>query len=121
AALGIAAVLYGMVRLAFVPDLMEYALVLRTTGDETADGILAAGAEITVPEGHFFALGDNTYNSLDGRNWGFIPRRNMIGLAVNIFWPVSRRWGLVDTPEPLDVDPGPVLDARKQPVGMNLQ
>ncbi|MBO4303685.1 MAG: signal peptidase I [Lentisphaeria bacterium] len=86
-----------------------------------ADGILAAGAEITVPEGHFFALGDNTYNSLDGRNWGFIPRRNMIGLAVNIFWPVSRRWGLVDTLEPLDVDPGAFLDARKQPAGMNLQ
>lgn len=86
-----------------------------------ADGILAGGNEITVPENHFFALGDNTYNSLDGRNWGFIPRRNMIGLAVTIFWPVSRRWGIVDTEEPLDVDPGHILDARKQPVGMNLQ
>lgn len=86
-----------------------------------ADGILSDGNEITVPEGHFFALGDNTHNSLDGRNWGFIPRRNMIGLAVNIFWPVSRRWGLVDRCEPLDVDPGRILDARKQPVGMNLQ
>lgn len=86
-----------------------------------ADGILANGQEITVPENHFFALGDNTYNSLDGRNWGFIPRKNMIGLAVNIFWPVSRRWGLVDTLDPLDVDPGHIMDARKQPVGMNMQ
>ncbi len=87
-----------------------------------ADGILAGGTEITVPENHFFALGDNTYNSLDGRNWGFIPRKNMIGLAVNIFWPVSRRWGLVDTLEPLNTDPaGFILDTRKQPSGMNLQ
>ena len=87
-----------------------------------ADGILAGGTEITVPENHFFALGDNTYNSLDGRNWGFIPRKNMIGLAVNIFWPVSRRWGLVDTLPPLNTDPaGFILDTRKQPAGMNLQ
>ncbi|MBR2365354.1 MAG: signal peptidase I, partial [Lentisphaeria bacterium] len=86
-----------------------------------ADGILADGREITVPDNHFFALGDNTYNSLDGRNWGFIPRRNMIGLAMTIFWPVSRRWGIVDLPEPLNVDPGNFLDARKQPAGMNLQ
>ena len=87
-----------------------------------ADGILAGGTQITVPENHFFALGDNTYNSLDGRNWGFIPRKNMIGLAVNIFWPVSRRWGLVDTLPPLNTDPaGFILDTRKQPAGMNLQ
>ena len=58
-----------------------------------ADGLLSLGGELTVPDGHYFALGDNTNFSLDGRNWGFIPRRNMVGLAVMIFWPISRRWG----------------------------
>ena len=67
-----------------------------------ADGILADGKEITVPENHYFALGDNTSNSLDGRHWGFIPRRNMIGLAVNVFWPVTRRWGITDTRQPIN-------------------
>lgn len=67
-----------------------------------ADGILADGNDVTVPDNHYFALGDNTTNSLDGRHWGFIPRRNMIGLAVNVFWPVTRRWGIVDTREPIN-------------------
>ena len=71
-----------------------------------ADGLLSLGGELTVPDGHYFALGDNTNFSLDGRNWGFIPRRNMVGLAVMIFWPVSRRWGLADSPAPLDVPTG---------------
>ena len=62
-----------------------------------ASELLAPGLELTVPEDAFFALGDNTSNSLDGRNWGFIPRKNMIGRALNIFWPLSRRWGFVDT------------------------
>lgn len=86
-----------------------------------ADGLLADGQEIQVPEGHYFALGDNTYNSLDSRNWGFIPRKNMIGLAVNIFWPLSRRWGIVDSKEPLPVEAPRFLDLRKQPPAMRLQ
>ena len=68
-----------------------------------ADGLLAEGRELTVPENMYFALGDNTSNSLDGRNWGFIPAKNMIGLALNVFWPVSRRWGIADTKEPVDI------------------
>lgn len=79
-----------------------------------ADGILAEGKEVTVPRNHYFALGDNTSNSLDGRHWGFIPRRNMIGLAVNVFWPVSRRWGLVDTLAPID-------EPTKLPYSMEIQ
>lgn len=50
-----------------------------------ASELLAPGLELTVPDDAFFALGDNTSNSLDGRNWGFIPRKNMIGRALNIF------------------------------------
>ena len=86
-----------------------------------ADGLLSLGGELTVPEGHFFALGDNTNFSLDGRNWGFIPRRNMVGLAVMIFWPVSRRWGIVDTRPPLDTPTVMPAEPFFQPSAMCMQ
>ncbi|MBO4631772.1 MAG: signal peptidase I [Lentisphaeria bacterium] len=86
-----------------------------------ADGLLALGGELTVPEGHYFALGDNTNFSLDGRNWGFIPRRNMVGLAVMIFWPVSRRWGIVDTKAPLDTPTVMPSEPFFQPPAMSMQ
>lgn len=86
-----------------------------------ADGILADGRVITVPENCYFAMGDNTNHSLDGRNWGFVPRRNIVGLAMNVFWPISRRWGLVDTNEPLEIPTVMPPDPRQQPSAMRLQ
>ena len=86
-----------------------------------ADGLLSLGGELTVPEGHYFALGDNTNFSLDGRNWGFIPRRNMVGLAVMIFWPISRRWGIVDTKGPLDTPTVMPSETFFQPSAMSMQ
>ena len=86
-----------------------------------ADGLLSLGGELTVPEGHYFALGDNTNFSLDGRNWGFIPRRNMVGLAVMIFWPISRRWGIVDAKRPLDTPTVMPSEPFFQPSAMSMQ
>ncbi|MBO4647631.1 MAG: signal peptidase I [Lentisphaeria bacterium] len=85
------------------------------------DGLLSLGGELTVPEGHYFALGDNTNFSLDGRNWGFIPRRNMVDLAVMIFWPVSRRWGIVDTRPPLETPTIMPSEPFFQPSAMSMQ
>lgn len=42
--------------------------------------------ELIVPPDHFFAMGDNRDNSLDSRYWGFVPRENIIGKPVIIFW-----------------------------------
>ena len=48
------------------------------------------GQMIDVPQGHFFALGDNSAQSSDSRNWGFVPRGDLIGRAVLIWWPPQR-------------------------------
>jgi signal peptidase I len=45
----------------------------------------------------YFAMGDNTGNSLDSRYWGAVPRRNLLGPAAAVYWPfASRRWGRIE-------------------------
>jgi len=48
------------------------------------------GASITVPQGFYFALGDNSSNSRDSRYWGFVPKKNLIGKAILLYWPIQR-------------------------------
>jgi signal peptidase I len=42
--------------------------------------------EVVVPPNSFFAMGDNRDNSLDSRYWGFVPRDNIIGKPLLIYW-----------------------------------
>jgi signal peptidase I len=41
---------------------------------------------VTVPPNHYFAMGDNRDNSQDSRYWGFLPRENIKGKALLIYW-----------------------------------
>ncbi|HEV2990148.1 MAG TPA: signal peptidase I [Candidatus Angelobacter sp.] len=50
------------------------------------------GEDLVIPEGKYFGMGDNRDDSLDSRYWGFIPRENIIGRPLFIYWSF-------DTPE----------------------
>jgi len=62
-----------------------------------------SGDGFKIPPDSYFMLGDNSRNSLDSRYWGIVPRKNIVGKALFIFWPVSRRWGVTDHMGPVDV------------------
>jgi len=69
-----------------------------------ADGLLSNRNQIKVPshkdpsnitgKDGYFAMGDNSTDSLDGRAWGFVPENELIGRALFIYYPFTKRWGL---------------------------
>ena len=50
----------------------------------------SAGKKIVVPKNNYFVLGDNSASSQDSRYWGFVPKSNVLGKAILIYWPLNR-------------------------------
>lgn len=69
---------------------------LYINGKKVSEPYLPAGlkfqdfAPVTVPPGNFFMLGDNRNNSEDSRFWGMMPKANIRGKAILIYWPLNR-------------------------------
>jgi signal peptidase I len=86
-----------------LPNGAKY-LILETNGDK---GYSDNTIEFVVPEGHYFAMGDNRDNSQDSRVIGPVPAQNLIGRAEFLFfstdgsaalwqpwkWPFAIRYG----------------------------
>ena len=57
-------------------------------------------ATFPVPDRKYFAMGDNSYQSSDSRDWGEVPEPNLMGTGVFVYWPFSRaaggRWGIIE-------------------------
>jgi signal peptidase I len=47
---------------------------------------LTEDGSIVVPEGQYFVMGDNRDLSSDSRYWGFVPRENIIGRPLLLYW-----------------------------------
>lgn len=42
-----------------------------------------------IPDGKYFVLGDNRINSTDSRNFGFVPKENIVGKPFAVLWPLN--------------------------------
>lgn len=50
---------------------------------------LVEDGQLIVPEGSYFVMGDNRDDSQDSRYWGFVPRENIVGRPLLIYWSVK--------------------------------
>jgi signal peptidase I len=64
----------------YAPDPKMAARAAEMLRDDVVNG------ELVIPPGFYFAMGDNRDNSLDSRYWGLVPRDNIIGKPLVIFW-----------------------------------
>lgn len=71
-------------------------------GEPAAEATLDNWGPLVVPTGHLFMLGDNRYDSKDGRYWGFVPRKNVRGRPVFVYY--SYRADDTDRPLPFITD-----------------
>jgi signal peptidase I len=55
-------------------------------GESESYDVRARYGPVTVPDRHYFMMGDNRDNSQDSRYWGFLPADYVKGRALMIYW-----------------------------------
>ena len=63
---------------------------------------LTEDGELIVPEDSYFVLGDNRDDSYDSRYWGFVPKENVVGRPLVIYWSMNRNESTVAGALPSD-------------------
>lgn len=84
---------------------------------------LTEDGQLIVPENCYFAMGDNRDESYDSRYWGFVPRENIVGRPLVIYWSVRQRSPediYADSPPPGDKLTGLVSGMRRGWSAMRL-
>lgn len=55
--------------------------------------------DLIIPAGNYFVLGDNRNDSEDSRYWGFVPRENIVGRPLLIYFSLHQGDGPVSLPQ----------------------
>ena len=63
-----------------------YALYQRLPDMLLPGDVRRAYGPVTIPEGHYFMMGDNRDDSQDSRYWGFLPAGYIKGRALFVYW-----------------------------------
>ena len=69
--------------------------ILPPYGPGTPVKLATRESVLQLGKGEYLPLGDNTRSSLDGRYFGAVPERSIVGPAFMVYWPFGKRWGFV--------------------------
>jgi signal peptidase I len=78
----------GMYKVYYSPESeeVEYTIEERRLSGQK----FAVGTPFTIPPNEYFVMGDNRENSQDSRYWGTVPRDNVVGRALVVYWSLDR-------------------------------
>lgn len=74
----------------YINDLPAQEPIFKQTYYYNRGDFSAEGQKVVVPQDSYFVLGDNSLSSKDSRYWGFVPKKNILGQAMVIYWPLRR-------------------------------
>lgn len=78
-------------------ELLDEKAYLSPSIETNPGAFIKENEEVVAKQDDFFVLGDNRSNSSDSREWGFVPKKSIIGKSFFIYWP-PRSMGLIKNP-----------------------
>lgn len=68
-------------------EILDESSYLSDTVITPSGQFLEEGKTVTVPEGQYLVMGDNRPHSSDSREWGLLPKEDLIGKSFFVYWP----------------------------------